>query len=163
MNVFIFIDGFPRKVHTIFFIDVGFELIYFTRDMYKFICNLIFLVLCIPQSQYIFQRVSSNKLPHNKLLVKNPEVKTDIVDVTITNCSIYQPFYQVYCSLRVRLVNHKIIKALERLLGWTLGLILNLLPILDQSLKGWVLQIAKVPLQISFKHSEPFLAFLVNF
>jgi hypothetical protein len=25
-----------------------------------------------------------------------------------------------------------------------------------------VLQIAKVPLQISFKHSEPFLAFLVN-
>ena len=29
--------------------------------------------------------------------------------------------------------------------------------------KGWVLQIAKVPLQISFKYSEPFLAFLVNF
>ena len=36
-------------------------------------------------------------------------------------------------------------------------------PILDQSHKGWVLQIEKVPLQISFKHSEPFLAFLVNF
>ena len=26
-----------------------------------------------------------------------------------------------------------------------------------------VLEIAKVPLQISFKHSNPFLAFLVNF
>ena len=25
---------------------------------------------------------------------------------------------------------------------------------------GWVLKIAKVPLQIGFKHSEPFLAFL---
>ena len=55
------------------------------------------------------------------------------------------------------------IKALERLLGWIYWIILTLLPILDQSHKGWVLQIAKVPLQISFKHSEPFLAFLVNF
>ena len=27
---------------------------------------------------------------------------------------------------------------------------------LDQSHIGWVLKIAKVPLQISFKHSEPF-------
>ena len=54
-------------------------------------------------------------------------------------------------------------KALERLLGWIEWLILTLLPILDQSHEGWVLQIAKVPLQISFKLSEPFLAFLVNF
>ena len=40
---------------------------------------------------------------------------------------------------------------------------LDPLPILDQSHKGWVLQIAKIPLQISFKHSKPFLAFLINF
>jgi hypothetical protein len=40
---------------------------------------------------------------------------------------------------------------------------LTLLPILDHSHKGCVVKIAKVPLQISFKHSEPFLAFLVNF
>jgi hypothetical protein len=26
----------------------------------------------------------------------------------------------------------------------------------------WVIKIAKVPLQISFKHSVPFLSFLVN-
>ena len=55
------------------------------------------------------------------------------------------------------------IKALERLLGWIYWLILTLLPILDQSHKGCVLKIAKVPLQISFKNSNPFLAFLVNF
>ena len=40
---------------------------------------------------------------------------------------------------------------------------LTLFPIWDQSLKGWALKIAKVPFQISFKDSEPFLAFLVNF
>ena len=40
---------------------------------------------------------------------------------------------------------------------------MTLLPILDQNHKGSVLKIAKVPLQISFKHSKPFLAFLVNF
>jgi hypothetical protein len=40
---------------------------------------------------------------------------------------------------------------------------LTLLPILDQNHKGSVLKIAKVPLQISFKQSNPFLAFLVNF
>ena len=51
-------------------------------------------------------------------------------------------------------------KALERLLGWIL--ILTLLPILDQNHKNCVLQIAKVPLQIGFRHLEPFLAFLVN-
>ena len=54
-------------------------------------------------------------------------------------------------------------KALERLLGWIYWLMLTLLPILDQRHKDWVLQIAKVLLQISFKHSEPCLAFLVNF
>ena len=54
-------------------------------------------------------------------------------------------------------------KALERLLGWIQWLILTLLPILYQRHKGWLLEIAKVPLQISFKHSESFLAFLVNF
>jgi hypothetical protein len=41
---------------------------------------------------------------------------------------------------------------------WTLTLIqwliLTLLLILNQSHKVWALQIAKVPLQISFKHSE---------
>ena len=37
---------------------------------------------------------------------------------------------------------------------------MTLLPILDQNHKGSVLKIAKVPLQISFKHSKPFLAFL---
>ena len=41
--------------------------------------------------------------------------------------------------------------------------IMAYLIILDQSHKGCVLQIAKVLLQISFKHSEPFLEFLVNF
>ena len=56
----------------------------------------------------------------------------------------------------------KFSKALERLLGWIKWLILTLLPILDQNHKGCALKIAKVPLQISFKHSEPFLAFLVN-
>ena len=40
---------------------------------------------------------------------------------------------------------------------------MTLPPILNQSHKGWVLKIAKVPLQISFKHSEPFSEFLVNF
>jgi len=40
---------------------------------------------------------------------------------------------------------------------------LTLLPILDQNHKSSVLRIAKVPLQMSFKHSNPFLAFLVNF
>jgi hypothetical protein len=40
---------------------------------------------------------------------------------------------------------------------------LTLLPILDQNHKGSVLKLAKVPLQISFKHSNPFLAFLVKF
>jgi hypothetical protein len=39
---------------------------------------------------------------------------------------------------------------------------LNLLPILDQKQKGSVLKIAKVPLQISFKYSKPFLAFIIN-
>ena len=38
--------------------------------------------------------------------------------------------------------------------------ILTLLPILDQIHKGWMLQTAKVPLQISFKHSESFWHFL---
>ena len=54
------------------------------------------------------------------------------------------------------------IKALDRLLGWIYWLILTLLPILDQNHKGLVLKIAKVPLQISFKQSKLFLAFLVN-
>jgi hypothetical protein len=40
---------------------------------------------------------------------------------------------------------------------------LTLLPILDQNHKGSVLKLAKVPLQINFKHSNPFLAFLVKF
>jgi hypothetical protein len=40
---------------------------------------------------------------------------------------------------------------------------LTLLPILDLNHKGSALKIAKAPLQISFKHSKPFLAFLVNF
>jgi hypothetical protein len=40
---------------------------------------------------------------------------------------------------------------------------LTLLPILGQNHKGSVSKIAKVPLQISFKHSNPFLAFLLNF
>jgi hypothetical protein len=40
---------------------------------------------------------------------------------------------------------------------------LTLLPILDQNHKGSLLKIAKVPLQISLKHSNPFLANLVNF
>jgi hypothetical protein len=40
---------------------------------------------------------------------------------------------------------------------------LTLLPILDQNQKGSVLKTAKVPLQISFKHSNPFLAFIGNF
>jgi hypothetical protein len=39
----------------------------------------------------------------------------------------------------------------------------KLLLILDQNQKGSVLKIEKVPLQITFKHSKPFLAFLVNF
>jgi hypothetical protein len=39
---------------------------------------------------------------------------------------------------------------------------LTLLPILDQNHKGSVLKIAKVPLQISFKHSKPILVFLVK-
>ena len=54
-------------------------------------------------------------------------------------------------------------KTLDRLLGWIQWLILTLLPILDHSHKGWVQQSEKVPLQISLKHSGPFLAFLVNF
>ena len=37
------------------------------------------------------------------------------------------------------------------------------LPILDQNHKDSVLKIEKVPLQISFKHSKPFLTLLVNF
>ena len=37
-------------------------------------------------------------------------------------------------------------KALKRWLGWILWLILTLLPILDQSHKGWVIKIAKVAL-----------------
>ena len=41
--------------------------------------------------------------------------------------------------------------------------VLTLPPILDHNHKGWVLKIAKVPLQISFKHSKPFLALFVNF
>jgi hypothetical protein len=40
---------------------------------------------------------------------------------------------------------------------------LTLLPILDQNHKGSALKIAKLPIQISFKHSKTFLAFLVNF
>jgi hypothetical protein len=39
---------------------------------------------------------------------------------------------------------------------------LTLLPILDQNRKGSVLKIAKVPLQIGFKHAKPFLEFLAN-
>ena len=40
---------------------------------------------------------------------------------------------------------------------------MTLLSILDQNHKGLVLKIAKVPIQISFKHSKPLLAFLLNF
>ena len=55
-------------------------------------------------------------------------------------------------------------KALERLLvGYNGLIILTLLLIMDQSHKGWVLQIAKVQLQTCFKHSKPCFACLVNF
>ena len=75
-----------------------------------------------------------------------------------TLCDILLLYYNAsFC------VNCGYPKALERLLGWRKWLILTLLPILDWSHKGWVLQIANVPLQISFKYSEPFLAFIVNF
>jgi hypothetical protein len=54
------------------------------------------------------------------------------------------------------MINFKSNKALERLLGWIHWLILTLLPILDKDHKGSELKIAKVPLQISFKHPKPF-------
>ena len=54
------------------------------------------------------------------------------------------------------MINFKSNKALERLLGWIDWLILTLLPILNKNRKGSVLKIAKVSLQISFKHPKPF-------
>ena len=39
---------------------------------------------------------------------------------------------------------------------------LDLMAYLDPASKGLVLKVAKVPLQISFKQSKPFLAFLAN-
>ena len=56
-----------------------------------------------------------------------------------------------------------LIKALERL-HTRLDLMAYLDPASNPRSKPqrFVLQIAKVPLQLSFKYSEPFLAFLVN-
>ena len=66
-----------------------------------------------------------------------------------------------YHNLRCTCRSYDKAKALDKLVG-CIWLILTLLPILEQSHKGCVLQIAKVPLQTNFKHSEPFLAFLVK-
>ena len=54
-----------------------------------------------------------------------------------------------------------ILTALERLKRFVIMAYLD--PASNQNHKGSVLKIAKVPLQINFKHSKPFWAILVNF